>query len=529
MDFQIKNGVLVKYTGKDEVVTIPDGVREIGVKAFCTASFRSVTIPESVTAIGAAAFFGCTLTSITIPKNVTKIGSQAFGLCTSLASVTLPAGLTEISDSAFSSCVSLTSIAIPEGVRSIGDQAFGFCEKLVGITLPEGVTKIGNKAFVGCVKLKVARLPASVTQIGVDAFRFAPVTIHAPADSFAAQWAQEHGLRVAADTDQQEEDSCEFQDEEVTAPDGGQGIESFHLRNLPRLDLASISDADADAIRHILGSLHFPGSSHLVRWAQENGLRIDADTNQQAESSGDFRIVNGVLVKYNGKDAEVTVPEGVTKIGDFAFSGCSSLVSLILPEGLVKIGKLAFSGCESLTSIVIPEGCNDLGYAIFDGCKHLTDIHLPASLSEIKEDALQSSRYISATIHAPADSYAARWAKKRGLEPGGSGLWIENGVLRQYTGKKTQLTLPEGITKIGNMAFAFCKSLTDITLPEGVTEIGKGTFGCCKSLTDITLPASVTKIGEGAFLNTPVTIHAPADSYAAQWAEENGVKLVTEE
>ena len=132
--FNIKNGVLEEYTGKDADVVIPDGVMEIGDRAF----------------------YGCSgLTSITIPDSVTKIGTFAFGNCSSITSITIPDSVTKIGGSAFYGCTGLTSITIPDSVTIIGDRAFYGCTGLTSVTIPNSVTKIGDCAFYGCNDSKV--------------------------------------------------------------------------------------------------------------------------------------------------------------------------------------------------------------------------------------------------------------------------------------------------------------------------------------------------------------------------------------
>ena len=82
---------------------------------------------------------------------------------------------------------------------------------------------------------------------------------------------------------------------------------------------------------------------------------------------------------------------------------------------------------------------------------------------------------------------------------------IKNGVLVKYHGNDTEVVIPEGVTKIGLLAFAECKLLTNVKIPEGVTEIGEWAFWRCSSLTNITIPKGVTKIGEGAFCDSSIT------------------------
>ena len=113
-DFQIEDGVLIEYTGKDKDVVIPDSVISIGYRAFYECeNLTSITIPDSVTSIGDCAFSDCTsLTSITIPDSVTSVGDCAFSDCTSLTSITIPDSVISIGERAFEDCTSLTSIKI---------------------------------------------------------------------------------------------------------------------------------------------------------------------------------------------------------------------------------------------------------------------------------------------------------------------------------------------------------------------------------------------------------------------------------
>ena len=113
-DFQIKDGVLIEYTGKDKDVVIPDSVTSIDKSAFYwCGSLTSIIIPDSMTSIGDSAFYECKcLTSITIPDSVTSIGKFAFCKCESLTSITIPDSVISIGERAFEDCTSLTSIKI---------------------------------------------------------------------------------------------------------------------------------------------------------------------------------------------------------------------------------------------------------------------------------------------------------------------------------------------------------------------------------------------------------------------------------
>ena len=146
----IAGTTLVRYTGAEADVRVPDGVTVIGEYAFKYREgvVTSVTLPESVKIIEDSAFYGCArLASVKMPGSVTMLGEYAFYECASLASVTIPDSVTSIGDYAFSGCASLASVTIPDSVKSIGYMAFAQCY-LESLTIGKGVESIGLGAFV---------------------------------------------------------------------------------------------------------------------------------------------------------------------------------------------------------------------------------------------------------------------------------------------------------------------------------------------------------------------------------------------
>ena len=77
------------------------------------------------------------------------------------------------------------------------------------------------------------------------------------------------------------------------------------------------------------------------------------------------RILNDIM---KNDVTEVEIPEGVTRIGDFAFAGCSSLTQINIPESVNEIGGRSFEGCTSLIQVTIPEGVTVIGEGAFDDC-----------------------------------------------------------------------------------------------------------------------------------------------------------------
>ena len=149
-DFQIKNGVLEKYTGAGGDVIIPQDVISIGWRAFyCCGKLTSIVIPSSVTSIESSAFELCgKLTSVVIPASVRSIRRCAFNYCNSLTSVTISEGVRSIEDHAFSDCSKLKSVILPNSLEKIGDGAFHSCKGLESVTIPKGVI-MGDDVFAG--------------------------------------------------------------------------------------------------------------------------------------------------------------------------------------------------------------------------------------------------------------------------------------------------------------------------------------------------------------------------------------------
>lgn len=216
----------------------------------------------------------------------------------------------------------------------------------------------------------------------------------------------------------------------------------------------------------------------------------------KAEGS-EFEIVNGVLNKYNGNDKTVTVPEGVTKIGDNAFMR-SEISKVILPGSVTEIGKEAFLS-SSVTEVSLSDGVTKIGKSAFR-MSDLVKINLPDSITEIDEGAFEATNLAEITL--PNSIKEIKASTFYGTDF--TSIVIPDSVTA--IGEKAfwksnikDITWSNNLKTIGNQAFSSCRNLTSVTLPDSVAAIGDYAFAECYSLKNFTIPAAVSSIGTGLF------------------------------
>ena len=232
---------------------------------------------------------------------------------------------------------------------------------------------------------------------------------------------------------------------------------------------------------------------------------------------GDLLIENGVLKKYRGTDREVIIPDGVTRIGSYAFSGCGSLTGVTLP-GITDIGDHAFAGCENLKGITIPDSVARIGEFAFFGCSGLTDITLPAGVTGIGRFSF--GRCFGLKSVTLPDSIVSIGEGAFWMCTSLAGITLPDidrieGHVFQGCESLRNVIIPDSVTAIGEEAFSGCESLKSVTIPDNVTAIGEEAFSGCESLRSVTIPDSVIRVGDRAFYGcrdlTDITIPSAAE------------------
>ena len=199
------------------------------------------------------------------------------------------------------------------------------------------------------------------------------------------------------------------------------------------------------------------------------------------------------LICYPSVSGAYTVPNGITRIGHYAFIYCGSLTSITIPSSVTYIGVGAFNGCRSLASVTIPESVTSILWHAFQACDSLTSVTIPSSVAYIGEAAFALCFNLESIIVSP-DSISFSAAD-------GVLFDKEKTMLICYPTAEGAYTIPGSVTSIYSNAFDSCRNLTSVTIPDGVTYIGTWAFGNCSGLTDVTIPGNVTTIGNYAFYN----------------------------
>ena len=212
----------------------------------------------------------------------------------------------------------------------------------------------------------------------------------------------------------------------------------------------------------------------------------------------------------------IEIPKTVTSIGASAFSGCKGLSNIEIPETVVSIGGAAFNGCTGLTSIKIPAAVTSIGEYTFNECSNLKNVEIPQGVVSIGKCAFSGCGILE-SIEIPQNvtsigEYAFSSCNTlTSIKIPAKVTSISKGILFNCS-KLEDVEILGAVTSIGDSAFMSCRKLTDIKIPDTVTSIGKNAF-YMSGLTSIKIPNTVTSIGENAFYgcNSLAKIEMPAN------------------
>ncbi len=400
-----------------EEITIPDGIDYIsGTFRGCTG-LKKVVLTDNITTIYDYTFNGCSkLSDITIPQKLNQLGDYAFENCKSIKSIDLPDTLTKFGYAVFHGCTGLESVSLGNNLTEIGNLAFYECASLKDIVIPESVKEIKQWAFSGCSSIKSISIPNSVEKIvggafsGCTALESAEIlNENVSGDSFFSDCTSLKEINIPAKVF---ENSTRMLSNtgfiEITLPEGITKVKLGMLSSCKNLEkviipntvkvICSNSFASCPKLTDVvipesvevienaafmgcksLGKINIPSSVKTVEGAAiagtaVNGIFIDdlnAWCNIDFVGTVSYKdpsllyvahnlYLNGELVK------NLVIPDGVTKIKDYAFDGGTCFESIVLPKVLTEIGNCAFRGCSNVATIVIPESVTSIGTDAFE-------------------------------------------------------------------------------------------------------------------------------------------------------------------
>ena len=395
-------------------------------------------------------------------------------------------------------------------VKEIGNNAFGqsslwIVYKLKSVFIPNSINIIGDYAFSYCSYMESVIIPESIQSIGMNAF----------AGCSSLNYSEDEVAQYLGNETNDYANLIAIKDK---------SIKSFKLNE----NTKNIS----------YGALN--GCSELESLTvDKNNTRFISKDNCIIE-----RESNTLIVGCKNS----IIPNGVIRIGDCAFGGCSELANIAIPESVTYIGDSAFYGCSALTSLAIPDKVTSIGNNAFSNCSELKNISIPANIIAVGDSAFYNCKNLMYNEYENAKYLGNE------INPYLIFLSVSNKRITTYNihpttkviyeyafwgcGILTEIKIPEGVTYIGSCAFMDCDELTvinytgdikswceidglynlmgygasskslyldgteiigELNIPDGVTSIDSYAFRNCNKLTRITIPNSVTFIEEAVF------------------------------
>ena len=450
--YSVQNGnaTLLGCQTSNDAITIPDcfdqyPVTSIGYRAFAeNDTIKSILLPTTVTEISDYAFYNCTsLKNITLGTNLAKIGKYAF-YNTALTKITLPASLRTIDDYAFANCLALNKLVMRSGVETLGDGILYNATSLAMVTLSDTLERISDFSFYNCQSLAEINIPESVSKIGNCAFE----NCSALTKVSVAGNVEYIGKKAFY--------ACNFSNFNFGNKLSYLGADSFSLTPITEVDLPNtVTQIGVQAFSdcRMLSEIYVPDSVIVGANALYNNA-----TNLKVTIRYNTGSIPSKMFCQN-KMSNVVMEEGITSIGEFAFSECPNIVAISFPQTLKNIGDYAFYKSKTPNCIMLPQKMTTIGDYAFSDASALSEIRIPDSVEKIGTKAFD-------------DGVAAK-------------IYYRFGVICEnlFNGQLVKrIYVDNDIYRIGDGAFSNCDNLVDLSLPDTISIVGNDCFSSSSNI-----------------------------------------------
>ena len=492
---------------------------------------KQVTIPSSynnkpITRIESYGFYFSGIESITLPTTIKTIGEHAFS-SSNIKSIVLPDGMISIEKQAFAECRSLTSISMPNSLESIGMQAFINCYELKNVTIGDNVSFVGEQAFLYCDKI-VTNKKNGCGYLGNKENPYL-ILLNTYDKSMTASEIEDTCRIVCVDAFH----NCHYL-YKIVIPDntvqlcGGCLIPSLISltigKNVKTLPSTQIFDAckvfeliNKSSIPLTFGKQEFRmlvgQAKMIISDPSESLITIEQESFVVYEENNEK-----TLLGYIGNSKNVLIPNNITNIGDYAFTGNKEITSIVIPEGVTNIGYRAFSECDSLKEITIPNSIRHIGEDITFFCPAIERINTPDNMDDVEYTYLENRETFKETTYG-GSTYLGNDENPYIILKTGSIQTINDHSIHErcrvidedafyaIRGRITtnEIVIPDGVVKISNFAFYMASWATEpqslsLRLPKSVRYLDSSAFSFY-NLKSIYIPDSNVDLNNMPFNN----------------------------